>query len=114
MQKYYKLFTLIMITGFFWVTPAFTQTSDDLEQMIRASKTRAALVQNVQKAVVHIKVEKIMRSPDGRALNNPRDLYNDEFFRRFFPELQPPDNQQPKNENSQIVNFDKKEWVPVQ
>jgi len=87
MQKYYKLFALIMIMGFFWVTPAFTQTSDDLEQMIRASKTRAALVQNVQKAVVHIKVEKI---------NNPRDLYNDEFFRRFFPELQPPDNQQPK------------------
>jgi hypothetical protein len=47
-----------MITGFFWGTPAFTQTSDDLERMIRGSKTRAALVQNVQKAVVHIKVEK--------------------------------------------------------
>ena len=72
MKKNYKIFTLIMITGFIWVTPAFTQTSDDLEQMIRGSKTRAALVQNVQKTVVHIKVEKIMRSPDGRALNNPR------------------------------------------
>jgi len=108
MQKYYKIFTLIMITGFFWVTPAFTQTSDDLEQMIRASKTRAALVQNVQKAVVHIKVEKIMRSPDGRALNNPRDLYNDEFFRRFFPELQPPDNQQPKKREQQNREFRQK------
>ena len=99
MQKYYKIFTLIMITGFFWVTPAFTKTSNDLEQMIRGSKTRASLVQNVQKAVVHIKVEKVMRSPNGRALNNPRDLYNDEFFRRFYPEIQPPDNQQPKNRN---------------
>ncbi|MBT4184335.1 MAG: hypothetical protein HOE10_03685, partial [Deltaproteobacteria bacterium] len=58
MQKYYKIFTLVMFTGFFWGTPAFTQTSDDLERMIRGSKTRAALVQNVQKAVVHIKVEK--------------------------------------------------------
>ena len=75
-----------MITGFIWVTPAFTKNSDDLEQMIRGSKTRAALVQNVKKAVVHIKVEKIMRSPDGLTLNNPRDLYNDEFFRRFFPD----------------------------
>ena len=108
MQKYYKIFTLIMITGFFWVTPAFTQTSDDLEQMIRGSKTRAALVQNVQKAVVHIKVEKIMRSPDGRALNNPRDLYNDEFFRRFFPELQPPDNQQPKKREQPNREFRQK------
>ncbi len=70
------------------------QTTDDLEQMIRSSKTRAALVQNVQKAVVHIKVEKIVRGYDGRSLNNPMDLYNDEFFRRFFPELNPPKNNQ--------------------
>jgi len=108
MQKYYYIFTLIMITSFFWVTPAFTQTSDDLEQMIRGSKTRASLVQNVQKAVVHIKVEKIMRSPNGRALNNPRDLYNDEFFRRFFPELQPPDNQQPKKREQPNREFRQK------
>ena len=108
MKKYYKTFTLIMITGFIWVTPAFTENSDDLEQMIRGSKTRAALVQNVQKTVVHIKVEKIMRSPDGRALNNPRDLYNDEFLRRFFPELQPPDNQQPKKREQPNREFRQK------
>ena len=76
--------------------------------MIRGSKTRASLVQNVQKAVVHIKVEKIMRSPNGRALNNPRDLYNDEFFRRFFPELQPPDNQQPKKREQPNREFRQK------
>ena len=108
MQKFYFIFTLIMITSSFWVTPAFTQTSDDLEQMIRGSKTRASLVQNVQKAVVHIKVEKIMRSANGRALNNPRDLYNDEFFRRFFPELQPPDNQQPKKREQPNREFRQK------
>ena len=108
MKKNYKIFTLIMITGFIWVTPAFTKNSDDLEQMIRGSKTRAALVQNVQKTVVHIKVEKIMRSPDGRALNNPRDLYNDEFLRRFFPELQPPDNQQPKKREQPNREFRQK------
>jgi len=96
MQIYYRLLALIISTGFTWTAPACAQTSDDLEQMIRSSKTRAALVQNVQKGVVHIKVEKIMRTPDGRSLNNPRDLYNDEFFRRFFPELQPPNNQQPR------------------
>ena len=96
MQIYYRLLALIISTGFTWTAPACAQTSDDLEQMIRSSKTRAALVQNVQKGVVHIKVEKIMRTPDGQSLNNPRDLYNDEFFRRFFPELQPPNNQQPR------------------
>ena len=59
---------------------------------------RQALVQNVQKAVVHIKVEKIVRGSDGRSFNNPMDLYNDEFFRRFFPELNPPKNNQQQRE----------------
>ena len=77
MQIFYILLTLIISTGFTGTAPTCAQTSDDLEQMIRSSKTRAALVQNVQKGVVHIKVEKIMRTPDGRSLNNPRDLYND-------------------------------------
>jgi len=108
MQNIYKILTLIMITGFFGVNTALTETSDDLEQMIRGSKTRAALVQNVQKAVVHIKVEKIMRNPDGSTFNNPRDLYNDEFFRRFFPELQPPNNQKPKKRENPNREFRQK------
>ena len=61
--------------------------------MIRESKTRAALVQNVQKAVVHIKVEKILRDSQGQPLNNPYDLYNEEFFKRFFPGIKPPERQ---------------------
>ena len=97
-MKLFKNLLILIFLGFFSSEPSVAQTTDDLEQMIRSSKTRAALVQNVQKAVVHIKVEKIVRTPDGRSLNNPMDLYNDEFFRRFFPELRPPNNKQPKRE----------------
>ena len=94
-KKFLVPFVLINI---FFSVHSVAQTTDDLEQMIRGSKTRAALVQNVQKAVVHIKVEKIVRSSDGRSFNNPMDLYNDEFFRRFFPELNPPKNNQQQRE----------------
>ena len=105
MKLQFPLLTLILFLLIFWSTPAAAQNTDDLEQMIRASKTRAILVQNVQKAVVHIKVEKIMRNPDGQALNNPMDLYNDEFFRRFFPELRPPKNQRQKNRQNPNRQF---------
>ncbi|SVB60603.1 uncharacterized protein METZ01_LOCUS213457, partial [marine metagenome] len=94
-KKFLVPFVLINI---FFSVHSVAQTTDDLEQMIRGSKTRAALVQNVQKAVVHIKVEKIVRGSDGRSFNNPMDLYNDEFFRRFFPELNPPKNNQQQRE----------------
>ena len=81
-------------------TTVSSENNNDLEEMLRNSRTRAILVKNVQKAVVHIKVEKIMDASDSQYLNNPLDLYNDEFFRRFFPDLRPPKNQQPKrNQN---------------
>ena len=105
MKLQFPLLTLVLFLLIFWSTPAAAQNTDDLEQMIRASKTRAILVQNVQKAVVHIKVEKIMRNPDGQALNNPMELYNDEFFRRFFPELRPPKNQRQKNRQNPNRQF---------
>ena len=70
-KKFFVPFVLIII---FLSVHSVAQTTDDLEQMIRGSKTRAALVQNVQKAVVHIKVEKIVRSSNGRSFNNPMDL----------------------------------------
>ena len=105
MQIQFKLLTLIFLTVIFCFGQVAAQNSDDLEQMIRASKTRAILVQNVRKAVVHIKVEKIVRNPDGKMLNNPMDLYNDEFFRRFFPELRPPKNQQPKKRQNPNREF---------
>ena len=77
----------------FTTSPLYSQNKEDLEQLIRESKTRAALVQNVQKAVVHIKVEKILRDSKGQPLNNPYDLYNEEFFKRFFPGIKPPERQ---------------------
>ena len=81
-------------------TTVSSENNNDLEEMLRNSRTRAILVKNVQKAVVHIKVEKIMDASDSQYFNNPLDLYNDEFFRRFFPDLRPPKNQQPKrNQN---------------
>ncbi len=93
-----KFFVPFVLINIFLSVHSVAQTTDDLEQMIRGSKTRAALVQNVQKAVVHIKVEKIVRGSDGRSFNNPMDLYNDEFFRRFFPELNPPKNNQQREQ----------------
>ena len=53
-NKFLVSFILLNIT---FSVHLIAQTSDDLEKMIRGSKTRAALVQNIQKAVVHIKVE---------------------------------------------------------
>ena len=73
------------------------QNSDDLQALIRASKTRAELVQRLQKGVVHIKVEKVIRGNGNFPSNNPYDLFNDEFFERFFPGVKPPrGHQEPK------------------
>ena len=98
MKIYKKLLAPFVLINIYFSVYSVAQTSDDLELMIRSSKTRAALVQNVQKAVVHIKVEKIVRGSEGRSFNNPMDLYNDEFFRRFFPELNPPKNNQQREQ----------------
>ncbi len=98
MKIYKKLLASFVLINIYFSVYSVAQTSDDLELMIKSSKTRAALVQNVQKAVVHIKVEKVVRGSDGRFFNNPMDLYNDEFFRRFFPELNPPKNNQQREQ----------------
>ena len=74
-------------------TPVQAQDPSELEKLIQQSKTRALLVQNFQKAVVHIKVEKILRNFEGQPLNNPYDLYNEDFFKRFFPGIKPPQSQ---------------------
>ena len=100
MHKLVKFFMTLFLMVICSHQSVFSQDSNDLEKMIRGSRTRAILVKNVQKAVVHIKVEKIMNSNVGQSFNNPMDLYNDEFFRRFFPELRPPsDKQREKRKN---------------
>ena len=59
-----RLFCSIIFLYFvFFNIPVFSENSNDLENMLRESRTRAILVKNVQKAVVHIKVEKIKYSP---------------------------------------------------
>ena len=83
----------IVIAAAISVDSVQAQSKDDLQELIRASKTRAALVQNVKQAVVHIKVEKEITNTGRNTPNNPRDLYNDEFFERFFPGMRPPRDQ---------------------
>ncbi len=66
-----------------------------IEDLISASKARAAIVKKVQNAVVHIRVEKVIRGH--RSMNNPYDLFNDEFFERFFPGVRPPRQSPPED-----------------
>ncbi|MGK5094356.1 DegQ family serine endoprotease [Deltaproteobacteria bacterium TL4] len=87
--RYSKWLTLLIL----FVLPSvltYAQDAGELEKLIRASKTRAQLVKQIQKGVVHIRVEKIIKGHAGLQLNNPYDLFNDEFFKRFFPDLQHP------------------------
>ena len=94
MQNYFLFYFLIqMLSLQILFTPVQAQDPSELEQLIRQSKTRASLVQNFQKAVVHIKVEKILRNSEGQPLNNPYDLYNEDFIKRFFPGIKPPQSQ---------------------
>ena len=94
MQNYFLFYFLIqMLSLQILFTPVQAQDPSELEQLIRQSKTRASLVQNFQKAVVHIKMEKILRNSEGQLLNNPYDLYNEDFFKRFFPGIKPPQSQ---------------------
>ena len=90
LHKMILLLLNIAIAASISVGSVQAQSKDDLQALIRASKTRAALVQNVQQAVVHIKVEKEIRNTGRNTPNNPLDLYNDEFFERFFPGMRPP------------------------
>ncbi len=58
----------------------------DIDALIRASKARAAIVKGVKDSVVHISVTKKVQEQDGSRLP---DLFNDEFFRRFFKPRMP-------------------------
>ena len=105
MQRFFCLIILLFFNFVFFNIPVFSENDNELESMLRESRTRAILVKNVQKAVVHIKVEKIMDPSGSQYLNNPLDLYNDEFFRRFFPDLRPPRNQKPKRNQNPKKQF---------
>ena len=53
----------------------------DIDALIRASKARAAIVRRVSPSVVHISVEKRVT---GNSHGQQPDMFEDEFFRRFF------------------------------
>jgi serine protease Do len=60
----------------------------EMETLYRESKIRAAIVKKMSPAVVHISVEKTVKgggTPDG-----PPEMFDDEFFRRFFQPRLPP------------------------
>ena len=90
LPKTFLLLLIITVAATVSAGSAQAKSKDDLQALIRASKVRAALVQNVQQAVVHIKVEKEIANTGRNTPNNPLDLYNDEFFERFFPGMRPP------------------------
>jgi serine protease Do len=56
-------------------------TQRDIDTLVRASKARAAIIKKISNAVVHISVEKTVQN-DGQG--NAPDIFEDEFFRRFF------------------------------
>ena len=78
---------LMLLAGLvLFAAPATLRAQDDsvardIETLVRASKARAAIVRQVSPAVVHISVEKTVT--EGGADNVP-DMFDDEFFRRFF------------------------------
>ena len=73
--------------------PVIGKTSPELKKLIQESKARADIVAATQNAVVHIHVEKTIRSrTGGQHYNNPFDQFNDRFFDQLFPGLR---NQRP-------------------
>ena len=85
-MKWNKKYALLLSVLFFLGTSGslFGQESA-IEELIRASKARAAIVKKVQDAVVHIRIE---QRPSQNEANN-KSPFNDEFFDRFFRERQP-------------------------
>lgn len=58
------------------------ETRKAIDDLVRASKARAAIVKLASSAVVHISVEKTVK--DNGPTGNLPDFFDDEFFRRFF------------------------------
>lgn len=82
-----KILTLISVLFLFLSMPVYAKSSAALDSLVAESKARADIIETVQKAVVHIKVEKTVNNRiERQPYNNPFDLFND----RLFPGLQNP------------------------
>lgn len=85
------LIMVLAVSLLVWAIPAAAQNDAETQKAIQAliagSKARAAIVKEVSKAVVHISVEKTVKN-NGPRENGPQsrkpDLFDDEFFRKFF------------------------------
>lgn len=77
-------FVLISIClGIAVIFGGLAATAPPVQSLIQASKTRADIVEEAQKAVVHIKVEKSSQPVPMQGHPNP--FGSEEFFKRLFP-----------------------------
>ncbi|MBF0278059.1 MAG: DegQ family serine endoprotease [SAR324 cluster bacterium] len=94
-KKYFKLsagsiITLLLLS----CHPAGIRGQTAVQETLLMEQIRADVVAKAQKAVVHIKVEKtVQNSNEQKEINNPLELFNEEFLRRFFPDFQIPEPQ---------------------
>ena len=73
-----------IILGIALVFGGLAATAPPVQSLIQASKTRADIVEQAQKAVVHLKVEKASQPHALQGHQNPFGA-PEEFFKRFFP-----------------------------
>lgn len=97
-----RLLIISTFLGFTTILGGLTASTPPIHSLLQESKTRADIVEEAQKAVVHIKVEKTIQDPRIQGIRNPFDSSPEEFFKRFFPGMPPrrsfpvPPNQPPE------------------
>jgi serine protease Do len=101
---------LILISIFLFLIifslQGYAKESDDLEALKRTSKAFSKVAKSASPAVVFVKVEKtIERDGNLRFHNDPFDLFNDEFFRRFFAPRRPEQRKKKYREMGQGSGF---------
>jgi len=115
-KKDYLICLVLIIAAVFVCQPATLASADEdaMEQVWKTSKAFIGISKKVIPTVVFIEVEKTIEA--GQTLspfefNNPFDLFNDEFFNRFFghryPQQQRPREYKQKGWGSGFIFSDK-------
>jgi serine protease Do len=87
------IFSLLgVLILFIFINEGYTQTRDEFATVQQTSKAFTKIAKKFIPAVVFVKVEQTVET--GQALtpfefNNPFDLFNDDFFERFFGQRYP-------------------------
>ena len=84
-----RFFLVAALLGFAVVLGGLAATAPPLQSLIQQSKARADIVEEAQKAVVYIKVEKNIQNFQGNGTQMPFDSLPEEFKKRFFPDNPP-------------------------